>query len=224
MGTTDARCHLKGRHAWTWRIPEWLAASGLSIGKQSTSFNIAQALSQKDSTRLQQRQISTRGQVPSSQAPHIVELINSTGNGPVIHQGGLLERRANHVAQSPFSTSDTQNKPTSRFFFPLSSRRSDSQHLPGLNPLHDRGHVKETSIFKPFHRLQFRQSDSQHLPGLNPFRDKGHVKETLILKPIRVTRIQQRETTKLHVERDLLKEASTNSSPSLSPPFSCSSE
>jgi len=27
----------------TWRIPKWLAAPGLTIGKQSTSFNIAQA-------------------------------------------------------------------------------------------------------------------------------------------------------------------------------------
>ena len=29
------------RRLTTWRIPEWLAASGLTIGKQSTSFNIA---------------------------------------------------------------------------------------------------------------------------------------------------------------------------------------
>src|ERR1700690_1744114 len=31
------------RHTQTWRIPQWLAASGLTIGKQSTSFNIARS-------------------------------------------------------------------------------------------------------------------------------------------------------------------------------------
>jgi hypothetical protein len=31
------------RHAQTWRISEWLAASGLTIGKQSTSFIIARS-------------------------------------------------------------------------------------------------------------------------------------------------------------------------------------
>ena len=36
MRTTDVRRR-------TWRNPEWLAASGLTIGEQSTSFNIAQA-------------------------------------------------------------------------------------------------------------------------------------------------------------------------------------
>jgi hypothetical protein len=55
----------------TWRIPEWLAASGLTIGKQSTSFQHCSSMSQKDSSRLQRKSDPTRapphqGQSPSS--------------------------------------------------------------------------------------------------------------------------------------------------------------
>jgi hypothetical protein len=36
------------RHAQAWRIPKWLTASGLTIGKQPTSFNVARARHQRD--------------------------------------------------------------------------------------------------------------------------------------------------------------------------------
>jgi len=51
-----------------------------------------------------------------------------------------------------------------------------------------------------------------------------HVKETIDSQAHPGYFDVAREITKLHGERDSLKEANASSSPSLSPPFSCSSE
>lgn len=48
------------RYIQTWRIPKWLAASGLTIGKQSTSFQHCSNLSHKDSLRLHRQNKATR--------------------------------------------------------------------------------------------------------------------------------------------------------------------
>ena len=85
--------------------------------------------------------------------------IHSIRDDPVIHRRGLLERRANQVAQSLLSTSDTKQ---TRFPF---FRRSEQRRLPGSNPFRGKGHVKETSILKA--RSGERDDDASTEKGIH---------------------------------------------------------
>jgi len=71
METTNDRQHLK-RCTRPWRIPKWLAASGLTIGKQSTSFNLARTHHRTDGPRLQKaKRNQSPGPIPlESGFPH----------------------------------------------------------------------------------------------------------------------------------------------------------
>ena len=70
MKTTDDR-RPPERRTRPWRIPKWLAASGLTIGKQSTSFNLARTHHITDGPRLQRRRDRSLGPVPfESGFPH----------------------------------------------------------------------------------------------------------------------------------------------------------
>jgi len=85
------------------------AASGLAIGKQSTSFNIAQARRTRTAWGFKGKQGKRAPKSPrpvplSSQASRIAGLINSTWDDPVNHKRGLLKRRANCIRSSPLST------------------------------------------------------------------------------------------------------------------------
>jgi hypothetical protein len=59
------------RRTRPWRIPKWLAASGLAIGKQSTSFNLARTHHRTDGPRLQRQCNQSPGPIPlESGFPH----------------------------------------------------------------------------------------------------------------------------------------------------------
>ena len=70
------------RHAQTWRIPQWLAASGLTIGKQSTSFNIARSHHIRMGRGFKGEQSQQASQPPgpssSNQPSHEAGLFDST--------------------------------------------------------------------------------------------------------------------------------------------------
>jgi hypothetical protein len=83
------------------------AASGLTIGKQSTSLQHCSSTSHKDGLRLQRQARQQTLQLPlvsplSSQTSHMAGLIDSTWDDPVGHQRSILERRMNCFTQAPF--------------------------------------------------------------------------------------------------------------------------
>ena len=126
-----------------------------------------------------QGQKHTQGPVPFELASHMVRVIDSTRDDPVVHRGGLLERRADQVRSKPlFNLQHKANKPT-----PF-SRQSKLTTPPWVEPI-SRQRPRQRDIDPQARPSQSSlQSDSRCLPGSNPFRGKGPVKETSILKPI----------------------------------------
>lgn len=136
--------------------------------------------------------------------------IHSIRDDPVIHQRGLLERRANHVAQSPLSTSDTKQ---TRFPFSFPSEQATTspwvEPIPWQRPrqrdIHPQSPFRrETTMLR--RRKGFTQAGEHKLKPLfhPPFpvgasdkislgSDRTHfvangcpVKELLTLKPVQV--------------------------------------
>lgn len=103
MRTTNVRQHLKGTYTDMADPQVAKAASGLTIGKQSTSLRHRSSTSHKDGLRLQRQgnKAPHQGQTPSSWASHMAGLYNSTRDDPVYHRRGLLKRRAKHASLEP---------------------------------------------------------------------------------------------------------------------------
>lgn len=158
------------RYTQTWRIPEWLAASGLTIGKQSTSFDFARACQHKDSLKTskgkarQQRPRNHQKASPLvSQASRITGLINSTWDNPVDHRRGLLERQANWIAQASFQPLTTLEKegstrkardsnPLFNLSHPTQSKELYSDTLQGPLSEQEKWPFKFLSVLSPYSR------------------------------------------------------------------------
>ena len=122
------------------------------------------SMSHKDSMRLQRRKKTRQGPVPFELASHVVRLINSTRDDPVVHRRGLLERRANQVcSKAPFQP-PTQTHP----IFP-SERVTAS---PWVKPISWQRPRQRDIDPQARSGLKFCWSDSQRFPGSNPFRGK----------------------------------------------------
>lgn len=180
------------RHTQTWRIPEWLAASGLTIGKQSTSFDFARACQHKDSLKTskgkarQQRPRNHQKASPLvSQASRITGLINSTWDNPVNHRRGLLERQANWIAQASFQPLTTLEKEGS------TRKARDSNPLFNLSHPTQSKELTQTPYKAPFPNRKSDPSSSfqsslltvgnlASLVQMCPFAQKGWVEVSTI--------------------------------------------
>jgi len=148
MRTTDVRRHLKGACV---DVADPRVASCIRFDHRQAIHLLQHrsSLSQKDSSRLQQRQKRTLGQSPSSRLPTWQDSSTRHKTTQSSIKEAYLRGEQTESAQSPLSTSDT--KPTDP------TKASDNVSL-GWTPFRDVGHVKETSIcFKPIRATLMEQ-------------------------------------------------------------------
>jgi hypothetical protein len=136
-------------------------------------------------------------------------LIRSIRDDPVIHQRGLLERRANQSLKAPFQPL-TQKQ--THFPFPVGA--SDDISL-GRNPFRGKSPVKETSILV---RVLSERVTTSPWVGTH-FVAKAPSKRHRSSKPVQFTLMQRERRRSFDGEKDSLEQASTNSSPSFTPLF-----